>query len=81
MAFSMFLGQAMPDATFSLPTFLLTQTALSVESSVVLIVILGITSQVWIQLTGVDGPLPNYWAGGTEDSKLSGEGATRKNVK
>ncbi|WP_148414706.1 hypothetical protein [Haloferax sp. KTX1] len=80
MAFSMFLGQVMPDATFSSPTFLLTQVALSVESSIISIVILGITSQAWIQLTGVDGPLADYWAGGTEDSKPSGEGATRNAV-
>ncbi|MBC9987789.1 hypothetical protein E4P24_15625 [Haloferax sp. AS1] len=80
MAFSLLLGQVMPDATFGSPTFLLTQTALSVESSIISIVVLGITSQAWIQLTGVDGPLADYWTGGTADSQPSDEGATRNAV-
>lgn len=44
MALSLLLEQVTLDATFDLPTFLLIQVALSTESSIISIVILGITS-------------------------------------
>ncbi|WP_251342903.1 hypothetical protein [Haloplanus halophilus] len=75
LGFSLLIGEFVPEATFRSPVALLGQTALALESSVVSILILGITSQAWIQLTGVDGPLEDYWAGSPDGPDPDGEGS------
>ncbi|ACV49450.1 hypothetical protein [Halomicrobium mukohataei] len=75
MAFSLLFGQLTPDATFQSPTFLASQAILSLESAVVSIVVLGITAQAWVQLTGVDGPLEAYWNASDTGSSPAPDGA------
>lgn len=74
LGFSLFVGRVVPGSTFQSPAFLLRQTVLSFESAVVSMVILGITSQAWVQLTGVDGPLSGYWPDEAGDATTSHDG-------
>ena len=75
VAFSLLVGRIMPEATFQSPAFLLRQAVLALESSVVTVLVVAITSQAWVQLTGVDGPLDEYWTDEEPDPEPRGEGA------
>jgi hypothetical protein len=75
LAFGLLVGRFVPETTFRSPAFLLRQAVLSLESSVVLLLVVAITSQAWVQLTGVDGPLDEYWTDEEPDPEPRGEGS------
>jgi hypothetical protein len=74
VGFSLLVAQVAPQTTFRSTGFLLRQAVLSVQSGVVSVVVVGITSQAWVQLTGVDGPLDEYWGDETGGSAPRDDG-------
>jgi hypothetical protein len=74
VGFSQLVTRLMPDVTFRSSEFLLMQAVISAESAVVSIVLLGIVTQAWVQLTGIDGPLAAFWAADERGSTSAAPG-------